>query len=60
MKPQKAIEILKEHHEIILVYKNPDLKAAVELGIEALRRHIAQQCCQVNVIVGPLPGESKE
>jgi len=38
----------------------PKETEAVRLGIEALRRHKAQECCRVNVIVGPLPGETEE
>ena len=38
----------------------PKHREAVGLGIEALKRHQLQECCQANVIVGPLPGETVE
>jgi len=37
MTMKKAREILKEHAKLNFVDKNPDLKAAMKLGIEALK-----------------------
>ena len=60
MKLEKAIEILYLSKEPEFEGDSNDFYEAIQLGIEALKRHKAQECCPVNVIVGPLPGETEE
>ena len=60
MTPEEAIKEQERASGEGWFARRPELAAAVKLGIEALRRHKAQQCCLVNVIVGPLPGETEE
>lgn len=56
----KAIELLSDHRELILVDKNPDLKASVQLGIEALKAIKWDRICHPKPWSKLLPGETKE
>ncbi|GAI86785.1 unnamed protein product [marine sediment metagenome] len=60
MTPDEAIKRMTKDVTYLREKGRVYLADAEQLGIEALRRHKAQECCQVNVIVGPLPGETRE
>lgn len=58
MKIDKAIELLTDHDNLTLVYKNPDLHASVKLGIEALRQLKELRLFGLNTAAPTLPGET--
>ena len=60
MKVSKAIEILSDHDNLVLVFKNPDLHASVKLGIEAMKELQQVRVHSVGLTVDILPGETPE
>lgn len=56
----KAIKELSEHSKFVLVAYNPDLKAAVKLGIEALKRLTETRATGWTNCRQLLPGETKK
>lgn len=59
MKLDKAIEILADLREIVFIYKSPDRKDAVKLGIEALKLIQRERVLSINPIETHLPGETE-
>lgn len=60
MKIEKAIEILHEHKDNLCLPPSIDLKDAISLSIEALKRHQSQRKYPYCVIMEPLPGETED
>ena len=60
MKLAKAIEILEYHEPSITYDENPDIREALKLGIEALKRQLAKGTLTFAAMMLPLPGETEE
>lgn len=61
MKLGKAIEILSDHHDKVKTRFAPDLKDAIKLGIEALKRLQQLRLSRISWLKrGPLSGETEE
>jgi len=58
MELKKAIEIATAHRELTFVDKNPDLKDAIKLLVEAGKRVAAQRQRTLGITQPPLPGET--
>jgi hypothetical protein len=57
---EKAIKELEHHSELILIERNPVLKKAVKLGIEALKLIARNRRYTPQPYAVKLPGETEE
>ena len=60
MNIDQAIEILIQDKEGVLLCPLADLKAAKQLGLEALKRIQLTQTSKPHYLYEPLPGETKD
>jgi len=60
MGPKKAIEVLTYHEPSLTYDENPDIRLALKLGIEALKRHKNRASMTFTGMMEPLPGETED